>query len=174
MGLGGAVVFTLLFAAGGALPLFTIAWIGNRLTQSIGWAGLVKVCSKWFNYTAYGTIVGILSVSFLVGDAAARASMRALIRRGYDWRALFVLAAGIAGCMLLANALFLRESASDAGHDEPTVNPTNVFNGEAAAATRRFTSIVRSLLSSRAFVLVCLVSLGSDETRRSTRRRDHR
>ncbi len=37
IGLGGAIAFTLLFASGRALPIFTLAWIGNRLTQSIGW-----------------------------------------------------------------------------------------------------------------------------------------
>src|SRR5260221_5563970 len=30
-GLGGAVLFTLMFSARGALPLFTLAWLGHRL-----------------------------------------------------------------------------------------------------------------------------------------------
>jgi sugar phosphate permease len=36
IGVGGAAVFTLMFAAGGSMPIFTVAWIGNRLTQSLG------------------------------------------------------------------------------------------------------------------------------------------
>src|SRR5262249_6283186 len=36
-GMLGSVVFTLLFATSGTLPLFTLTWIGNRLVQSIGW-----------------------------------------------------------------------------------------------------------------------------------------
>src|SRR5262249_6435550 len=36
-GLGGAILFTLIFASGGTLPIFTLAWVGNRLIQSIGW-----------------------------------------------------------------------------------------------------------------------------------------
>jgi len=75
IGLGGATGFTLLFASGTALPLFTFAWIGNRLTQSIAWAGLIKVSSKWFDFSSYGTIIGILSLSYLIGDAAARQCM---------------------------------------------------------------------------------------------------
>ena len=71
IGLGGATAFTLLFASELSLPLFTVAWIGNRLTQSIAWAGLIKVSSKWFDYSSYGMIIGILSISYLVGDAAA-------------------------------------------------------------------------------------------------------
>ena len=54
IGLGGATGFTLLFASGGAVPVFTIAWLGNRLTQSIAWAGLIKVSSKWFDFSSYG------------------------------------------------------------------------------------------------------------------------
>ncbi len=46
IGLGGATAFTLMFAAGGVMPVFMIAWLGNRLTQSIAWAGLIKVTSK--------------------------------------------------------------------------------------------------------------------------------
>ena len=80
IGLGGAAAFTLLFASGTALPLFTIAWFGNRLTQSISWAGLIKVSSKWFDFSSYGMIIGILSISYLVGDAAARQWM------GIRWR----------------------------------------------------------------------------------------
>ena len=52
IGLGGATAFTLLFALGGAMPVFTIAWLGNRLTQSIAWAGMIKVSSKWFDYSS--------------------------------------------------------------------------------------------------------------------------
>jgi sugar phosphate permease len=56
IGLGGASVFTLLFTLGGTVPVFTIAWIGNRLTQSIAWAGLLKVSSKWFDFSSHGTV----------------------------------------------------------------------------------------------------------------------
>jgi sugar phosphate permease len=89
IGLVGATVFTLLFASGLSLPLFSVAWIGNRLTQSLSWAGLIKVSSKWFDYSSYGIIIGILSISYLVGDAVARQSMGALIEHGFGWRALF-------------------------------------------------------------------------------------
>src|SRR5882757_9297255 len=93
IGLAGATVFTLMFAATGLIPVFTVAWVGNRLTQSLSWAGLIKVSSKWFNYSTYGTVIGILSVSYLVGDAVARQLLGALIHHGFGWRALFYFAA---------------------------------------------------------------------------------
>jgi sugar phosphate permease len=157
--LGGATLFTVLFALGGTLPVFTMAWLGNRLTQSIGWAGLIKVSSRWFDFTSHGTIVGILSVSYLVGDAAARQWMGLLIQQGYGWRALFYLAAAVAGFFLIANALLLRESRTEAGYAEATPNPQNVY-GDCAARPASVAALVLPLFKSRAFLLVCLLSLG--------------
>jgi sugar phosphate permease len=157
IGVGGAAVFTLLFASGGGLPLFTLAWIGNRLTQSIGWAGLIKVSSKWFDFSSYGTIIGILSISYFVGDALARQQMGMLIAHGYGWRALFVFAGAVAGAALLANLLLLRESRLDEGHPEAKPNPLNLFAAtESAPAGIR--ALLVPLLRSRAFLLVCLLS----------------
>jgi sugar phosphate permease len=159
IGLGGATAFTLLFAASGTLPLFTMAWIGNRLTQSLGWAGLIKISSKWFDYSTYGTIVGILSVSYLVGDAVARQCMGLMIAHGFGWRALFCFAAAVAGALLVANVLLLRESRVAAGHGEAKANPLNLF-GDAESRPAGLAALLRPLLRSRAFALVCVLSLG--------------
>jgi len=75
LGMSGSIVCTLLFAASGALPLFTLAWMGNRLVQSLGWPGAVKIASRWFPFRRYGTVMAIISLSFLFGDA----------RRGNSW-----------------------------------------------------------------------------------------
>lgn len=160
IGVGGASVFTLLFALGGGLPLFTLAWSANRLTQSVGWAGLIKVSSKWFNYASYGSIAGILSISYLVGDAAARQQMAMLLARGYGWRALFVFAGAVAAAALLANLLWLRESRVEEGHAEAEPNPAlNLFtSGEARPPS--VAALLLPLLRSRAFLLVCLLSFG--------------
>jgi len=157
IGVGGAMAFTLLFATANTVPLFSLAWVGNRLTQSIGWSGLIKVSSKWFNYSSYGSILGILSISYLVGDALARQQMGLLIAHGYGWRALFVFAALVAGVMLLANLLWLRESRTAEGHAEATPNPLNLFAAtEAPPASPA--ALLLPLLRSRAFLLVCLLS----------------
>jgi sugar phosphate permease len=166
IGLGGATVFTLMFASGLSLPLFSIAWIGNRLTQSVSWAGLIKVSSKWFNYSSYGMIIGILSISYLVGDAAARQWMGMLIEHGFGWRTLFYFAAAVAGVFLVFNFLFLRESRADAGFVEATPNPLNLF---AASESRpqSLRELLLPLVRSRAFLLVCLLSLGCTIIRES-------
>ncbi len=159
IGLAGATVFTLMFASGSSLPLFSMAWIGNRLTQSLSWAGLLKVSSKWFDYSSYGMIIGLLSISYLVGDAAARQWMGMLIEHGFGWRTLFYFAAAVAGIFLAVNFWFLRESRVDAGFVEAKPNPLNLFAGsESRPASLR--QLLLPLLRSRAFVLVCLLSLG--------------
>ena len=159
IGLGGATAFTLMFAWGAAVPLFTLAWLGNRLTQSIAWAGLLKVASKWFNYSSYGTIIGILSISYLIGDAIARQWMGMLIQRGFGWRAMFYLAAAVAAFFLVANLLGLRESRADSGYTEAKANPLNLF---AASESRpqNLRALLLPLFRSRGFLLVCLLSLG--------------
>ncbi len=159
IGLGGATVFTLLFACAGTLPLFTLAWLGNRVTQSVTWAGLIKVSSRWFDFNAHGTVIGILSVSYLVGDAIARQWMGALIHQGYGWRALYYLAAAVAGFFLVANALLLRESRTQAGFEETRPNPLNLY-GDASSRPASIGALLLPLLRSRAFLIVCLLSLG--------------
>jgi sugar phosphate permease len=161
---GGATAFTLLFASGSTLPVFTFAWVGNRLTQSIGWSALVKVSSKWFNYSRYGTIAAVLTCSYLIGDAAARQSMGLLLARGVTWRGLFLFGACVAGFMFLANFLLLRESRVDEGHPEAVANPRNVFSG-AQSAPANFVARVVPLLRSRAFLMVCLLGFGATMVR---------
>jgi sugar phosphate permease len=157
IGVGGAAVFTLMFAAGGSMPIFTVAWIGNRLTQSLGWAGLIKVSSKWFDYSSYGSIIGILSISYLVGDALARQQMGVLIGHGYGWRAVFLFAASVAAVMLLASFLWLRESRVEAGHQEAMPNPLNLF-AATESPPASVGALLLPLLRSRAFLLVCVLS----------------
>ncbi len=161
---GGATAFTLLFTSGTSLPLFTFAWVGNRLTQSIGWSALVKVSSKWFNYSRYGTIAAILTCSYLLGDAAARQSMGLLLHFGVSWRGLFLFGAAVAGFMFIANLLLLRESRTEEGHPEAEANPHNVF-AHASSAPRSFAALVLPLLRSRAFLMVCLLGFATTMVR---------
>jgi len=81
IGVGGAAVFTLL-SPPAHHPNVHSRLAGNRLTQSLGWAGLIKVSSRWFDYSSYGSIIA--SQHQLPGrDAAARQQMGMLIERGY-------------------------------------------------------------------------------------------
>ena len=160
-GLAGAAFFSILFLFGGSIPVFTFAWIGNRYAQSGGWAGLVKIAGGWFSYSSYGTAMALLSISYLVGDAAARQAMGAMIHLGFGWRSLFLFAAAVAFALLLVNAVFLKGSRRDAGLPEPEVNPLNLFRQSGGAEKpARIRSLLGTLLGSPVFLLVCLLSLG--------------
>lgn len=82
IGMAGAVICTMLFTLGGSVPVFTLVWFANRLVQSLGWPGMVKITSRWFPHSRYGTVMGIISLSFLFGDAAVRQFMGLLISSG--------------------------------------------------------------------------------------------
>jgi sugar phosphate permease len=161
-GMLGSIVFTVLFMLGGGFPIFTIAWLGNRAVQSLGWAGLVKVTSRWFPYTTYGSVMAVLSLSYLFGDAISRAIMSLLLAHGFGWRGVFGAGAALLSLILLANLIFLRDSPQSYHLPPPEENPLNLFSDVSAAATRTgMVAIFRTLLSSYAFWLVCGLSLGT-------------
>ena len=95
IGMAGAVVCTHASRWAGSLPIFTLVWFANRLIQSLGWPGMIKITSRWFSYSTYGTVMGVISLSFLFGDAVARAFMGFLIDAGLGWRGVFWVAGGV-------------------------------------------------------------------------------
>lgn len=162
LGMSGSVLFTLLFAVSGTIPLFTLAWVGNRAAQSFCWIGMVKITGRWFSYSTYGTVMGIISLSYLFGDAAARAFMSLLIRAGLGWREVFFTTAGTLFALTVANWMGLKESPRDVGHPEPEANPLNVY-GETSPeddAPGSLRSLLMPLLTSPEFLVVCAISLG--------------
>ncbi len=159
--MAGAVACTMLFAMGYSLPLLSMAWFANRLIQSMGWPGMIKITSRWFSYSRYGAVMGVISLSFLFGDALARLFMGFLIEKGLGWRGVFWVAGGVLGVLWLLNAALIRESPKDLGLPEPETNPTNLFGAlgedprpESAA------SVLATLARSPAFWIVCFMSAG--------------
>jgi OPA family glycerol-3-phosphate transporter-like MFS transporter len=162
IGMAGAVACTFVLAMGGPLPVFTMAWFANRLIQSLGWPGMIKITSRWFSYSAYNTVMGVISLSFLFGDAAARAFIGWLIKGvGLGWQGVFWVAGSVLAALWVANAALIRESPSDVGLPEPSTNPENLFGklGE-DPHPESAGSLWSTLARSPAFWAVCLLSLG--------------
>lgn len=160
-GMLGSVLFTALFAAGGSLPLFSLAWAGNRAVQSLCWTGMVKITGKWFSFSSYGTAMGVISLSYLFGDAAARWFMGLLLAWGFGWREVFWTAAGVLLGFYCLNWLWLKESPLAIGESEPQANPLNVYGadgGDSRPTTLK--GLLVPLLTSPQFLVVCLLSLG--------------
>jgi OPA family glycerol-3-phosphate transporter-like MFS transporter len=162
IGMAGAVLFTLGFAAsGGSIPVMGLMWIGNRAIQAMGWAGMVKIASRWFSRKAYGTVMAVVSLSYLFGDAAARQFMAILIAKGFGWREVFYVAAGTLASIWIVTFFLLKETPVDIGESEPEINPHNLYGqaGEKPVPAGLF-ALLRPMLSSSSFRLACVLSLG--------------
>jgi MFS family permease len=94
---------------------------------SLGWAGAVKIASKWFSFRRYGAVMAIVSLSFLFGDAVARQFMALLIQYGFGWGGVFAASAALLAALFAACLFLLRESPADIGETEPSANPLNLF-----------------------------------------------
>jgi len=160
IGMIGSVFFTLLFSFGGGIPFFTLTALGNRLFQSMGWVNMVKVSSRWFSYSTYGTAMGILSLSYMFGDAVARKTLSYFIGIGFDWREIYILSAVILGALCVLCFFFLKESPVDIGEQEPPDNSSNLLETHSDKKELSSKEIFKILLTNKTFLVICGLSLG--------------
>jgi OPA family glycerol-3-phosphate transporter-like MFS transporter len=153
-----------------ALGVFAVLWGLNRFAQSMGWPALVRVVGRWFPVGRHATVMGVLSLSFLLGDALVRLCLGGLIeaRRRVqaeellwlaEWPLVFFAAAAALTFAAAVTAWLLRESPADLGLPEPAANPINVY-GTSEARRPSVWELLRPLLASRLFWLVCGMSFG--------------
>jgi OPA family glycerol-3-phosphate transporter-like MFS transporter len=160
LGMVGAIVCTLVFGVGGP-PMFLIAWCGNRLIQASGWVGMIKITSRWYSHRVYGTIMGLVSLSFLFGDFLSRQFLGALIHDGYTWQQVFYVSAATLGIILVPTWLFIRNSPEERGLPEPEGNPESVFaTVEDAPQRQSALELIKPLCASKAFWAACALSFG--------------
>jgi OPA family glycerol-3-phosphate transporter-like MFS transporter len=160
-GMLASVVCTVLFGLATGFAAMLAVWSVNRLVQSMGWSALVKVASRWFPAARHGSIFGVLTLSYLFGDAIARLGLGALLYLGLGWRGLFFAAAGLLAAISLVSMFTLKSSPADVGADEPDANPENVYGpqGNAPRPADLF-DLLWPLASSFSFWLVCVISFG--------------
>lgn len=109
LGMLGAAVATVAFGATHGVGGFTLFWVMNRLFQSVGWPASVRIIGGWFSSGGYGRAMGIVSLSWLFGDALARAGQARLIGVGWDWHRVYFASAVVLVVALVLCALLLRE-----------------------------------------------------------------
>jgi OPA family glycerol-3-phosphate transporter-like MFS transporter len=119
----GSVVCSLLFGLQHAFVAFVVFAAANRFFQSGGWAGLVHVVSRRFEAARHGSVMGILSTSYDLGNIAALALSGFVARWG--WRTLFVVNPLLLAVVGGAAVLSIRPAppAADAPAGQPPEPP---------------------------------------------------
>jgi MFS transporter, OPA family, glycerol-3-phosphate transporter len=161
-GMLASVAATVIFALGTGWWHFAIVWGVNRFVQSMGWGGLVQVSGRWFRERTLATVMGILAVSYFIGDATARLYLGWLLGRGLDWRGMFFAAAGTLGAIAIACLLFLKGSPHAVGLPEPEPPKANLFGDDRGAGRpQSIRHLLAPLMGSLMFWIVCAMSLGT-------------
>ncbi len=110
LGMFGSVGASVLFGLSSDYPLFFITWGINSFFLSMGWVGLIKVCSYWFSGDNRGTILGGMSLNYQLGSTIARALTTFLLAFPIlVWRGLFFVPALILLVMAFFVLILLKE-----------------------------------------------------------------
>lgn len=177
LGMVASVACTLVLGIGATFGVFLVAWSCNRFFQSAGWGALVKLASRWFPSERHGTVMAVLCLSYLLGDALARALLSATLMwferlpaQGIEaagtsapvapWRWMFFVAAAALALIALASWLLLKDSPRAVGLAEPPPNPRNVFATYADDRRPSVVALLLPLLGSLSFWLVLYMSFG--------------
>lgn len=161
IGMLASICATIVFGLATGFAAFMAVWCFNRFAQTMGWGALVKTASRWFPPALIGTVLGILSLSYLFGDVVARLFLGSLVDQGVGWRGVFFASAAVLGAILCVSYFTLKSSPADVGEPEPEANEKNLFGKEGnAARPRDLLDLLRPFFTSPAFWLVCLMNLG--------------
>lgn len=148
------------FGMAGGIATFLLIWAMNRFVQSMGWCAMVQITGRWFRPESLATVMGLLSLSYLFGDAFARLYLGAFINAGWGWRELFLIAAGTLLGIALVGFFTLRASPTRVGLPEPPPPPGNVFGTATSDSRMSLRELLGPLLRSRMFWLVCVMNAG--------------
>jgi sugar phosphate permease len=140
----GAALATIAFGLSHSLPLFGLFWVVNRIFQTVGWPSAVRIVGSWFTAGNYGKAMGIISLSWLFGDAAARAVQGRLLASGESWHGVYLASAGVLLVVMLLCAFLLRERPEE----------------KLATASPKQLLPFRELLRRPGFLCVCVAAFG--------------
>lgn len=109
-----AAVTNLLFSFAHSLPTMLVLWALNGVGQSAGWSLMVGVISNWNTSARRGTVIGLLSTCYTVGNVLSWL-LAGLLVDSLGWRAAFWVPSLVLVPMALTFGWFLRNSPEEAG-----------------------------------------------------------
>lgn len=114
MALGVALITNLLFAFTTSFQVMLVLWAINGYAQSAGWSLLVQVISNWNTSKRRGTVIGLISTCYQVGNVVSWV-LAGTLCEALNWRAAFWVPSLILVPVTVAFYVGLRDSPEEAG-----------------------------------------------------------
>jgi len=114
LALVGAATTNILFSMTSSFSMMLVLWAINGYAQSAGWSLLIQVVSNWNTSARRGTLVGLISTCYQVGNVVSWL-LAGFLCDSLGWRAAFMVPGLILVPMAVIFALGLRNRPEDAG-----------------------------------------------------------
>jgi MFS transporter, OPA family, glycerol-3-phosphate transporter len=119
----------------------------NRFAGSAGWGAMVKIVPTWFGVTRSASVIGVMSLSYVLGGGAATLLASYIVTLGGGWRAVMGYPSLVLLLLLLICAVFVRTGPLH----PPTERPEGAPPGDRWAE-------LAQLLRKPQFIFACAVS----------------
>ena len=124
------------------------------------WCALLKIVSNWFHYSSIGSIMGILSLSFLVGDSLSRLYLSLFIALNFTWSNVFF----ITGITMLFFTILIQflifDSPIQFNFEEFEEDPRSLTKIENEKENENFFKILIPIFKSPSFWLITIIYIG--------------
>lgn len=184
VGIFGSVLCNLLFGFGETRLFFMTVWGFNAYFQSIGWLAMISILAHWYPTHEGGRALGVMSLSYLLGDFVARSSAGVFLSYA-SWPVVFWGHAAVLGGIGLIVFTILRPLPEPLGlpdvntyehsnqaelqPDAPAMRPQDTVSvpagapisssQEAVELKAEYLNHLRWMLKNQAFWVVCILSL---------------
>jgi sugar phosphate permease len=158
-----ALAAVALFGAAGAfapgLGALTLFYSLNRFAGSAGWGSMVKLMPTWFRPARMGTVIGVLSLSYVFGGAAAALLAKQVVHMGGSWRAVMGVPSAVLLVVLIYCAFVVRRGplVAEPAQAPPDRGPETGGPAETEETVRRWAAVF-DLFRRPQFLLVCALS----------------
>src|SRR5262249_38947093 len=116
---------------------------------------------RWYPVSVHATVMGVLSMSYLLGDALGRLYLGLFIKWEFGWREVFFVSAATLSAILVAGLFTVKGSPHQVGAQEPPADPDNVFGSEGnAPRPESLSRLLGPLLVNPMFWLACVMNVG--------------
>lgn len=113
-------VCTALFGLVSSIFFFGGLNFASQFFKAGGWPAMAKIIGKWYPSRKHGRVWSIVSTSSRVGTFVSVVVLGALLT-WISWRAVFIVAAGVAAAIVFVGYVWLKDSPEDVGIS-PLVN----------------------------------------------------